>query len=106
MKPYLPLNIAKMLRELSAVQQGYDCFNACVLLELMIPIYRTVTVGPTNLGSAFPVAKQTMTTTNTKDVELSVAQVSYEVSFATLCRRVTILDRLLELRKKVQIWSG
>jgi len=36
---------------------------------------RTVTVGPTCLGSAFPVAKQTMTTTNTKDVEMSVEQI-------------------------------
>jgi len=36
---------------------------------------RTVTVGKVNIGSAQPVASQTMATTVTKDVEASVAQV-------------------------------
>jgi hypothetical protein len=36
---------------------------------------RTITVGKVPIGSAHPVAKQTMATTVTKDVEASVAQV-------------------------------
>ncbi|RYG62497.1 4-hydroxy-3-methylbut-2-en-1-yl diphosphate synthase, partial [archaeon] len=36
---------------------------------------RTVQVGRTPLGSAHPLAKQTMTTTNTRDVQASVQQV-------------------------------
>jgi len=36
---------------------------------------RTVVVGETNLGSSHPIAKQTMTTTNTRDVEASVNQI-------------------------------
>lgn len=35
----------------------------------------TVTAGPIQIGSDFPVAKQTMCTTNTKDVEASVEQI-------------------------------
>jgi 4-hydroxy-3-methylbut-2-en-1-yl diphosphate synthase IspG/GcpE len=38
-------------------------------------ILRTITVGKVPIGSAHPVAKQTMATTVTKDVEASVAQV-------------------------------
>jgi len=36
---------------------------------------RTITVGKVPIGSAHPVAKQTMTTTNTRDVEASVEQI-------------------------------
>ena len=36
---------------------------------------RTVWVGPVPIGSEHPIAKQTMTTTDTKDVEASVAQI-------------------------------
>lgn len=36
---------------------------------------RTVTVGKTKLGSSHPIAKQTMTTTSTRDVESSVNQI-------------------------------
>jgi 4-hydroxy-3-methylbut-2-en-1-yl diphosphate synthase IspG/GcpE len=36
---------------------------------------RTITVGKVLIGSDHPVAKQTMATTVTKDVEASVAQV-------------------------------
>jgi hypothetical protein len=41
--------------------------------------FSTVTVGKVLLGSAHPVAKQTMTTTNTRDVEASVAQVLLDI---------------------------
>ena len=36
---------------------------------------RTVVVGPVKIGSDYPVQKQTMCTTNTKDVEASVEQI-------------------------------
>jgi (E)-4-hydroxy-3-methylbut-2-enyl-diphosphate synthase len=38
---------------------------------------RTVHVGKVQLGSEHPVAKQTMTTTNTRDVGASVDQVNF-----------------------------
>ena len=38
-------------------------------------LHSTVTAGPVQIGSNFPVAKQTMCTTNTKDVEASVDQI-------------------------------
>jgi 4-hydroxy-3-methylbut-2-en-1-yl diphosphate synthase IspG/GcpE len=40
---------------------------------------RSVTVGKTMLGSAHPVAKQTMTTTVTRDVASSVEQVRHSI---------------------------
>lgn len=46
------------------------------LFHLFNVVDRTVVIGPTLLGSDHPVAKQTMTTTNTKDVESSVKQVT------------------------------
>jgi 4-hydroxy-3-methylbut-2-en-1-yl diphosphate synthase IspG/GcpE len=56
------------------------CFICNVLftsssLTLHTSLHSTVTVGPIKIGSEFPVQKQTMCTTNTKDVEASVEQI-------------------------------
>lgn len=61
---------------------------SCIILDintttnpsLSIHINRTITVGKTLIGSDHPVAKQTMTTTNTRDVEASVQQVNSYLS--------------------------
>lgn len=45
---------------------------------------RTVWVGKVPLGSEHPIAKQTMTTTDTNDVEATVAQVLDLTSFRPL----------------------
>jgi len=45
------------------------------VLFAMLYYVRTITVGKTLIGSDYPVAKQTMTTTNTRDVDASVQQV-------------------------------
>lgn len=47
-------------------------------------ILRTITVGKVPIGSAHPVAKQTMATTVTKDVEASVAQVMMPLKTARI----------------------
>ena len=56
---------------------------------------RTITVGKVPIGSAHPVAKQTMTTTVTRDVEASVEQVGRCVS---LLMSITSFDDLQILR--------
>jgi len=51
------------------------CFFVFVKSNDVYIYNRTVTVGKVKIGSQFPVAKQTMTTTNTRDVDASVEQV-------------------------------
>mmetsp|Transcript_33568 Transcript_33568/g.73983 ORF Transcript_33568/g.73983 Transcript_33568/m.73983 type:complete len:736 (+) Transcript_33568:90-2297(+) len=54
---------------------------------------RTVTVGRTLLGSAHKVAKQTMTTTITRDVDASVAQIMKIASMGGELVRLTVQGR-------------
>ena len=54
---------------------------------------RTVTVGPVKIGSSHPIAKQTMTTTITRDVESSVNQILKIAKEGADLARLTVQGR-------------
>ena len=54
---------------------------------------RTCQVGPTPIGSKHPIAKQTMATTNTRDVDASVAQVLKIAKEGAQLARLTVQGR-------------
>ena len=56
----------------AAVPPGVYCEDVCRTIRRKT---RTVWVGKVPIGSEHPIARQTMTTTDTKDVEASVAQI-------------------------------
>ena len=54
---------------------------------------RTCTVGDVQIGSKHPIAKQTMTTTNTRDVEKSVEQIIKIAKEGAQLARLTVQGR-------------
>lgn len=66
---------ARTFQEQFEDQQGRWMYRVEVFLCNCI--LRTVTIGKVKLGSDHPVARQTMTTTNTRDVNGTVEQVTF-----------------------------
>ena len=67
---------------------------------------RTITVGKVPIGSAHPIAKQTMTTTNTRDVDASVNQIIKIAKEGGNLARLTVqgrfeADACMKIREKL-----